>query len=138
MDQVLLHTRKGSTWRVEIKPAADVQAERNDLAGKITEIWKRRDKLDNPDDHNCQVGFDAFGDRYVKWHEIPCRWKRFPIDAEFDEGCDIELLKSYQSKHERLERLSDFIDCFKDPSTANGVFPLTTGGVLDSCIHDNK
>jgi hypothetical protein len=137
MVQVLLHTRKGSTWRVEIKPAADVQEERDDVARKITEIWKRLGKY-NDDDHSCQVDFDVSGDRYVKWHESPCRRKRFPIDAEFDEDCDIELLEKYQAKHDRLERLSDFIDCLKDPSTANAVFPLTTGGILESCIHDNK
>jgi hypothetical protein len=133
----MLHTREGSTWRVEIKPAVDFQEERRELADKITEIWKGLNKHKD-DDHNCQVDFDAFGDLYVKWHMSPCRRKRFRGDAEFDEGCDIELFKKYQAKHDRLERLSDFIDCFKDSSTANGVFPLTTGGVLDSCIHDNK
>ena len=138
LGQILLHTREGSTWRVEIRPAVDVQEERRDLANKITEIRKRLDKLENPGGHNCQVDFDAFGDRYVKWHGTHCRRKRVPLCAELDESCDIELLKSYQSKHDKLERLSDFIECFEDSSTANGVFPLTTGGVLDSCIHDNK
>jgi hypothetical protein len=139
--QILLHTRRESTWKVEIKPAIDVQDERRELASKLTGIREALSKY-APYEY-CAGDFDAFGEWYTIRHdEYSCR-KGVPINASKNVdhplfGCDVELSERYQSKLDLLERLSDFIDCFKDPSTANGVFPLTTGGVLDSCIHDNK
>ena len=141
IDQVLLYTREGSTWTVSIEPAVDVQEQRRGLANKLDEIGKVLDKY-NPDDYICQGSFDAFGEWYTEWHDNNCCRKGVPIDPDYDEvyrrhGCDRELEQKHRSKLEKLERLSDFIERFKDPSNATTMFPLTTGRVLNSCIHDN-
>jgi hypothetical protein len=141
IDQVLLYTRKGSTWTVGIKPAVDIQEQRKDLTSKLNEIWKVLDE--HPDDYNCQGDFDAFGEWYTEWHDNHCCRKGVPINFDYDEvirvhGCDIELSQRHRSKLDNLDRLSDFIERFKDPSNATTMFPLTTGRVLNSCIHDNK
>jgi hypothetical protein len=138
----MLHTREGSTWRVEIKPAVDVQEERRDVAGKLAQTLKQLDKY-APYEYDCAGGFDAFGEWYAESHDEHCCRKGIPMDAKKDAdfrmfGCDIELLERYISKLGKLERLSDFIERFKNPSNARTMFPLTTGCVLDSCIHDNK
>jgi hypothetical protein len=61
MGQILLHTRKDYTWKVEIKPAVDVQDERRDLASKLIEVFEVLSKY-APYDYYCAGDFDVFGE----------------------------------------------------------------------------
>jgi hypothetical protein len=135
---VLLHTREGAHWRVEIQPAFDVQEKRRELSDAIDEVESYLQKY-APYRYDCAGDFDMFGDWYTKHHDEICCRKGVPVNE--DDGwrfldCDRDLQKRYKSREDKLGRLSDFIECFKG-SSMRSVFPLTMGYVLDSCIHDN-
>ena len=141
MNQVLLRTREAAKWKVEIQPAVDVEEKRRDLSSKLAEVESELKKY-APYDYLCKVEQDPFGDWYTKEHDENCCRKGVAIDANKGEDfgvfeCDKEVGARYQSRHDNLKRLSEFAECLKDPSAASAKFPLTTGVVLDSCIHDN-
>jgi hypothetical protein len=141
VNQLLLRIREGAQWGVKIQPAVDIQEKRRNLLSKLAEVKSEIDKYAEYD-YNCKVEQDAFGDWYTKEHDENCCRKGVAIDANKGEDfgvfqCDKELGARYQSRYDNLKRLSDFVDCFKNPSAAKEMFPLTTGGALDSCIHDN-
>lgn len=137
--QVLLHTREGAHWRVEIQPAVDIREMRRDLSSKLAEVKRVFEKYALYE-CDCAGDFDMFGDWYAKRHDENCCRKGVPANEDDDSrvfDCDRDLETRYESRQEKLERLTDFIECFKGPFTTRSVFPLTLGYALDSCIHDN-
>lgn len=91
-----------------------------------------------PDEYCCHGEFDTFGEWFSKFHDSPPCQKGIPIDNYRDHNCDLEIFMKSQSKRDRMKREHDFKNCFQDPSKANTVFPLTTGRILDTCIHDKR
>ena len=140
--KVLLRTREGGAhWRVEIQPAVDVQKKRRVLSSALDEA-KRVIKKYPPYDYDCRGGFDTFGDWYAVSHDENCCREGVPVNKDKDDdwrvfNCDVELRERYKLRLKELERLGDFMDCFKSPLAAMSLFPLTTGRAMTSCIHDN-
>jgi fructosamine-3-kinase len=131
-----VHSREGDKFNVEIMPAyniREVQENANDLVNQVEK------ELANyaPDEYLCHGDFDAFGEWYSKYHDTYCR-KGIPVDDFCDHSCDIELLMEYKWQRDRIRRHYDFLSCFKNPSKASTVFPLTSGRVMRSCIHDRE
>lgn len=91
-----------------------------------------------PDEYCCHGEFDTFGEWFSKFHDSPPCQKGLPIDDYREHHCDLEIFMKIQSERDRMKREYDFMDCFRDPSKANTVFPLTTGRLLGTCIHDKR
>jgi hypothetical protein len=137
--QVLLHTREGAHWMVEIQPAVDVQKKRKDLSSKLAEVEKVLDKYALYD-YDCTGDFDMFGDWYSKRHDENCCRKGVPANEDDDWtffDCDRALSKRYELRLDELERPCDFMDCLKNPPAAKSLSPLTAGRAMNTCIHDN-
>jgi hypothetical protein len=133
---LLLHSREGTIYRVEIEPAIDLQEERKKADLRLRQADKEL-KGYMPDEYSCHGDFDAFGDFYSAYHDASCR-KGVPIDDYNAHSCDIEILIKRKSERDRMERQHNFMDCFTDPAKASTVYPLTVVRVLGSCIHDNR
>ena len=134
---MLLHSREGAVYRVEIEPAIDLQEERKDADIRLHQASKKLEGY-MPDEYLCHGDFDAFGDFFSRFHDAPPCRKGTPIDDFKKYSCDVEIFVKRKSERDRMERQYDFMDCFNDPTNADTVYPLTIGRVLDSCIHDNR
>lgn len=133
---MLLRSREGSICTVEIEPAIDLQEKRKKADRKFRQANKDLEGY-MPDEYNCHGEFDAFGEFFSEYHDAPPCRKGIRIDDYNEHSCDIEIFIRRRSERDRLERGYEFMNCFNDPNKASAVYPLTSGRVFDSCIHDN-
>lgn len=133
---MLLHNREGAVYRVEIEPAIDLQAERENADRRLRRANKELEG--RMPDESCHGDFDFFGDFFSAYHEVPPCRKGVPIDGFNNHSCDLEIFMKRKSERDRMERQYDFMNCYNDPTQAYTVYPLTMGRVLSSCIRDNK
>lgn len=132
--QMLIHSQQGSKFLVEVKAAITSGEAREEAESQLEPVLKRLSRYDQSD-YNCHVRFDMFGELRSIYHDKRCL-KDIPVDI--DVACDIELLLHYRWQRDKSGRQYDFMSCFRDTSRADSVFPLTTGRVMDSCIHDHQ
>lgn len=100
---MLLHSREGAAYRVEIEPAIDLQEERKKADSRLHEANEALESY-MPDEYSCRGDFDAFGDFFSEYHDTPPCRKGIPIDDYNDHSCYVEISIKRKSERDRMER----------------------------------